>query len=184
MKVVFELASRNPGERVEIQNIAEAQGISHRFLESILSELKHGGFVESRRGSEGYMLTRDAKELTVGEVFEYIQDTISAAPDSTGKRKKARFFRERIHLSSYGRKLTERCLKFMIVKPLSILLSLNGIEETRVSPITSLSRIASFLQMLYFLLISGVRPSLKDNYCITEETDSRFDKDTRRRLMN
>jgi len=89
--VVFELASRNPGERVEIQNIAEAQGKSHRFLESILSELKHGGFVESRRGSEGYMLTRDAKELTVGEVFEYIQDTISAAPDSTGKRKKVGF---------------------------------------------------------------------------------------------
>ena len=93
LKAIFELALRNPGGPVKIQNIAEAQGISHRFLEAILNELKRGGFVESRRGSEGgYMLTRDAKELTVGEVFEYMQGTISLSPDSTGKGKKVAVF--------------------------------------------------------------------------------------------
>ena len=93
LKAIFELALRNPGEAVKIHNIAEAQGISHRFLEAILNELKHGGFVESRRGSEGgYMLTRDAGELTVGEVFEYMQGTISVAPGSTGKGEKGAVF--------------------------------------------------------------------------------------------
>ena len=47
-------------------------------MEIILNELKHGGFVESRRGNEGgYMLARDAGGLTVREIIEYIEGPIS-----------------------------------------------------------------------------------------------------------
>ena len=47
---------------------------------AILNELKHGGFVESRRGNKGgYILARSAEELTVGEIFEYIQETVAAS---------------------------------------------------------------------------------------------------------
>ncbi len=82
LKAVFELAWRNAGEPVKTRDIAEAQRISRRFMEVILNELKRGGFVESRRGSQGgYMLARDARVLTVGEVIEYIQGPISFAPD-------------------------------------------------------------------------------------------------------
>ena len=88
LKAIFELASRNIDKPVKIHSIAEAQGISHRFLEAILNELKHGGFVESRRGNGGgYILVRDARELTVGEVFEFMQGAISATPDSDRKGK-------------------------------------------------------------------------------------------------
>jgi len=49
-----------------------------RFTEIILNELKHGGFVDSKRGSEGgYMLARDARDVRVGEVIEYIDGPIS-----------------------------------------------------------------------------------------------------------
>ena len=88
LKAIFELASRDIDKPVKIHSIAQAQGISHRFLEAILNELKHGGFVESRRGNGGgYILARNAEELTVGEVFEFMQGAISATPDSDRKGK-------------------------------------------------------------------------------------------------
>jgi len=84
LKAVFELAWRNTGNPVKIHDIADAQGVSPRFTEVILNELKHGGFVESKRGNQGgYMLARDAEDLTVREIVEYIQGPISVAPDST-----------------------------------------------------------------------------------------------------
>jgi Rrf2 family protein len=83
LKAVFELARRDPEEPVKTHVIAGAQGMSTRFTEIILNELKHGGFVESRRGNKGgYLLARDAKDLTVGEVIEYVQGMISVAPDA------------------------------------------------------------------------------------------------------
>jgi Rrf2 family protein len=77
LKAVFELAWRDQNEPLGTQKIAEAQRISPRFMEIILNELKHGGFVESRRGNEGgYMLARDARDLTVREIIEYIEGPI------------------------------------------------------------------------------------------------------------
>jgi len=83
LKAVFELAWRNSSKPIKTHEIADAQRMSPRFTEIILNELKHGGFVESKRGNEGgYMLARDANDLTVREVFEYVQGRISLAPDS------------------------------------------------------------------------------------------------------
>ena len=67
LRAVFELAYRGSQEPVKIQRIAESQGIPSRFLEGIMGDLRHAGFVESRRGSEGgYVLVRDSGELFVG----------------------------------------------------------------------------------------------------------------------
>jgi Rrf2 family protein len=85
LKALFELAWRNSSQPVKTGSIARAQGMSLRFTEIILNELKHGGFVESRRGSEGgYLLAWDASDLTVGEVIEYIQGSVSFVPDTKG----------------------------------------------------------------------------------------------------
>ena len=83
LKAVFELAWRDQDEPIRTYEIAEAQRISPRFMEIILNELKHGGFVESRRGNEGgYMLARDARKLTVREIMEHIEGPISLAQNS------------------------------------------------------------------------------------------------------
>ena len=74
LRALFELALRGTNEPVKIQNIASAQGIPPRFLEVILAELKHGGFVESRRGSDGgYFLARPAHSLTVGVILAFLR---------------------------------------------------------------------------------------------------------------
>ena len=84
LKAVFELAWRNTGQPVKTCAIAKAQQMSTRFTEIILNELKHGGYVESRRGNAGgYLLARDAADVTVREVIEYIQGPISLVPEAT-----------------------------------------------------------------------------------------------------
>jgi len=80
VRAVFELAFRNAAQPVRISEIAGSQGIPKRFLEVIMNQLKHAGFVESRRGnSGGYILARSASELTVGEVIEFMEGPISIA---------------------------------------------------------------------------------------------------------
>jgi len=74
LRALIELTLRGTTEPVKIQNVALSQGIPPRFLEVILAELKHGGFVESRRGSDGgYILARPANKLTVGEVLAFLR---------------------------------------------------------------------------------------------------------------
>lgn len=77
LRAIFELAVRNTSDPVKTQDIACAQSIPARFLEVILVELKHGGFVESRRGNDGgYILARAVDDLTVGEVIEFLEGTV------------------------------------------------------------------------------------------------------------
>lgn len=61
-------------EPVKIGDIARRQKIPQKFLELILSGLKQGGFVSSRRGAEGgYLLSRRPDNLTVGEVLRFVE---------------------------------------------------------------------------------------------------------------
>jgi Rrf2 family protein len=71
---ILDLSLQAPGEPVRIADIAKRQKIPQKFLELILASLKQGGFVESRRGAEGgYLLSRAAESITVGEVMRYIE---------------------------------------------------------------------------------------------------------------
>jgi Rrf2 family protein len=76
LKAIFDLARQRPGEPVRIADIAKRQKIPQKFLELILSGLKQGGFVESRRGAEGgYLLARSPEALAVGEVLRFVEGT-------------------------------------------------------------------------------------------------------------
>ena len=65
---------QTPGEPVKIADIAQRQKIPQKFLELILSSLKQGGFVESRRGAEGgYLLARLPEQITIGQVLQFLE---------------------------------------------------------------------------------------------------------------
>lgn len=75
---LLDLATHRATEPVKIASIARRQKIPQKFLELILSGLKQGGFVESRRGAEGgYLLARPAEAITVGEVLRYMEGSRS-----------------------------------------------------------------------------------------------------------
>ncbi len=92
LRAIFELASRNHKVPVKTHDIAQSQSISLRFTEVILNELKHGGFVESKRGSEGgYVLARSPDDLTVAEIIEYIEGPISVSKEDMNDKENNRF---------------------------------------------------------------------------------------------
>ena len=77
IRAIFELANRGDDRPVKIGRIAKIQAIPRRFLEVILNQLKHGGFVESRRGAEGgYFLIRTPRGLTVGDIIRFVEGPI------------------------------------------------------------------------------------------------------------
>ena len=77
LRALFELSLRQGLGPTKIGDIAKAQAIPMKFLELILGELKHGGFVVSRRGAHGgYMLAVEPAELTAGQVITYIDGPI------------------------------------------------------------------------------------------------------------
>ncbi|MFN7936431.1 MAG: Rrf2 family transcriptional regulator [Bryobacteraceae bacterium] len=85
LSAILDLATQPPGEPVRIADIAKRQNIPQKFLELILASLKQGGFVESRRGAEGgYLLSRPADSIVVGEVIRFVD---GAKARSSEKRK-------------------------------------------------------------------------------------------------
>ena len=93
MRAIFELSLREDSEPVKINKIADAQNIPPRFLEIILNQLKHAGFVESKRGKQGgYVLSYSPDELKVGEIINAVQGSIDVPSKtfSPGDRKQNR----------------------------------------------------------------------------------------------
>jgi Rrf2 family transcriptional regulator, cysteine metabolism repressor len=79
LQALFDLATQTPGEPIKIADVARRQKIPQKFLELILAGLKQGGFVESRRGAEGgYLLSRPADSITVGQVLRFMESARTA----------------------------------------------------------------------------------------------------------
>ncbi len=78
VRALFELAKRNGQGPVNVRELAMAQAIPPKFLEVILGQLKHGGFVRSHRGHEGgYEVAIHPDRLTVGKVIRYLEGSLA-----------------------------------------------------------------------------------------------------------
>jgi Rrf2 family transcriptional regulator, cysteine metabolism repressor len=75
LRALFELSLRYPAETVTtVSEIAEKQQIPPRFLEQILSKLRTGGYIESRRGNQGgYVMAASPSSISVGEIIRFIE---------------------------------------------------------------------------------------------------------------
>jgi Rrf2 family protein len=80
VRAAAELAAAQPGGGpVRAEAIATAQRIPQRFLENILSDLRHAGLVSSQRGAEGgHRLARPAQEVTVADVIRAVDGPLAA----------------------------------------------------------------------------------------------------------
>jgi Rrf2 family protein len=79
---LVELAARSRNrEVVQIKTIADAHGISPRFLVQILLQLKGAGLVASSRGAGGgYQLARPPQAINLAEVIALIDQAPQAPP--------------------------------------------------------------------------------------------------------
>ena len=68
---------------VKRDQIARAQKIPVKFLETILGELKHAGIVASQRGADGgYSLAKDPAQVTVADVIRVIDGPLAHIRDT------------------------------------------------------------------------------------------------------
>jgi Rrf2 family protein len=80
-RALFALAEAGTGEPLQISDIADGQRIPKKFLEQILLDLKHRGYLSSRRGKNGgYALLRDPAEITFGEIVRAIDGPMAPLP--------------------------------------------------------------------------------------------------------
>src|SRR3954449_11498711 len=78
IRVLVELASRDGDAPVPLAEIAEANGLPLTYLEHLVARLRKAGLVESRRGARGgYLLARDAADITMAEVVEALEGSIA-----------------------------------------------------------------------------------------------------------
>ena len=78
LRVMLELAERPAGEYAALGTIAADQGISEKYLESIVAVLSKAGLVDALRGKGGgYRLNRPAKDYSVGEILRLTEGSIA-----------------------------------------------------------------------------------------------------------
>lgn len=78
VRAMVDLAVRNSGTPVLVKDIASRQEISGRYLEHLMLVLKKAGFIRSIRGSKGgYVLARDPSDVTMRDIVEALEGSLS-----------------------------------------------------------------------------------------------------------
>ena len=73
VRAAAELASAGVDGHRKRDQIADAQQIPSKFLETILLDLKHAGIVKSTRGAEGgYALARPAADISLADIIRAV----------------------------------------------------------------------------------------------------------------
>lgn len=81
LKAAVELARLQPGESMQVAEIAEANQIPKKFLDVILGELRNSGFLTSKKGKlGGYRLAKPAHEIIVGDMIRVLDGPLAPFP--------------------------------------------------------------------------------------------------------
>ncbi|GAA2402462.1 Rrf2 family transcriptional regulator [Streptomyces coeruleofuscus] len=73
VRAALQLAASRDDAPLKAEAIAYAQDIPHKFLESILNDMRRGGLVLSQRGGNGgYRLARPAESISIADVIRTV----------------------------------------------------------------------------------------------------------------
>ena len=79
LRVMVHFAQRGGEEYIPLKEIAEAEGISQKYLESIMAILSKADFVDASHGKNGgYRLNRPVEAYTVGDILRLTEGSLSA----------------------------------------------------------------------------------------------------------
>ena len=79
LRVMVHFAQRGNESYIPLKEIAEAEGISQKYLETIMSTLSKAGFVDAVHGKGGgYRLNRKPEEYTVGSILKLTEGSLAA----------------------------------------------------------------------------------------------------------
>ena len=84
LRVMVNLARHDSEEYIPLKEIAEEEGISQKYLESIMTTLSKAGFVDAVHGKGGgYRLNRKAEEYTIGSILKLTEGSLNAVSCTT-----------------------------------------------------------------------------------------------------
>lgn len=84
LRVMLCFAQRGGDDYVPLKEIAESEGISQKYLESIMTILSKAGFVDAVHGKGGgYRLNRKAEEYTVGSILKLTEGSLAPVSCTT-----------------------------------------------------------------------------------------------------
>ena len=67
---------------VSLKSVAERQSLSEHYLEQLIAPLRNAGLVRSIRGAYGgYVLAKDPKDITVGDIIRVLEGPINIVDD-------------------------------------------------------------------------------------------------------
>ena len=79
LRVMVFLALQECREYVPLKEIAEEEGISQKYLESIMTTLSKAGFVDAVHGKGGgYRLNRTPEHYTVGSILKLTEGSLAS----------------------------------------------------------------------------------------------------------
>ncbi len=78
LRVMTDLAENGKGEFIPLREIVERQGISKKYIESIMTLLSKAGLLEGSHGKGGgYRLSRPPEEYSVLEILKVTEGTLA-----------------------------------------------------------------------------------------------------------
>lgn len=78
LKAMVHLAGLAPDALAQAADIAETNSISKKFLDHILTELRHAGLIYSKKGKGGgYALARPAHEIRIGAIVRALDGPLA-----------------------------------------------------------------------------------------------------------
>lgn len=78
LRAMVDLAVYSNGEHVALNSIAQRQNISENYLEQVFASLRKSGLVKSVKGAQGgYVLSRRASEIYIGEILKVLEGSLS-----------------------------------------------------------------------------------------------------------
>lgn len=74
VRIMVELASLPPGDKVQLNDLIESTGVRGSFLSKVVQRLVHAGMVSSHRGTRGgFSMRVSGEEITLLDVIEAIE---------------------------------------------------------------------------------------------------------------
>ena len=84
LRVMLCLAQRGAEDYIPLKEIAEAEEISQKYLESIMTILSKGGFLDAVHGKGGgYRLNRKPEEYTIGSILKLTEGSLAPVSCTT-----------------------------------------------------------------------------------------------------
>ena len=79
LRVMVNLAQHGQEDYIPLKEIAESEGISQKYLETIMTVLSKAGFVDAVHGKGGgYRLNRKPEGYTIGSILKLTEGSLAA----------------------------------------------------------------------------------------------------------